>query len=125
MFSTFFGALALLLAAIGVYGLMSYTVEQRWREIGIRVALGADSRRVVGDVIRDGIAVTLAGAAAGFAVALAAVQLVKSLLFGVAPYDPVTLAAAPASLLAIAVAACVLPARRAARVDPIIALRAE
>jgi len=115
----------LLLAAIGVYGLMSYTVEQRWREIGIRVALGADSRRVVGDVIRDGIAVTLAGAAAGFAVALAAVQLVKSLLFGVAPYDPVTLAAAPASLLAIAVAACVLPARRAARVDPIIALRAE
>jgi putative ABC transport system permease protein len=125
MFSTFFGALALLLAAIGVYGLMSYTVEQRRREIGVRVALGADARRVMTEVVRDGVSVTFAGAAAGFAAALAAVQLVKSLLFGVAPHDPVTLAVAPLSLLLIALIACAIPARRAARVDPMIALRAE
>src|SRR5262249_7301609 len=91
MFSTFFGALALLLAAIGVYGLMSYTVEQRRREIGIRVALGADTRRVMTEVVKDGVSVTLAGAAVGFAAALGSVQLVKALLFGVAPHDPVTL----------------------------------
>jgi predicted permease len=125
MFSTFFGALALLLAAIGVYGLMSYTVEQRRREIGIRVALGADARRVMTEVVRDGVSVTLAGAAAGFAAALAAVQLVKALLFGVTPHDPLTLAAAPLSLLLIAVIACAVPAFRASRVDPMIALRAE
>ena len=125
MFSTFFGALALLLAAIGVYGLMSYTVEQRRREIGIRVALGADARRVMREVVRDGVSVTLAGAAVGFAGALASVELVKALLYGVAPRDPLTLAAAPLSLLLIAALACAIPARRAARVDPMIALRAE
>ena len=125
MFSTFFGALALLLAAIGVYGLMSYTVEQRRREIGIRVALGADPRRVMTDVVRDGVSVTIAGGAVGFAAALAAVQLVKALLFGVAPHDPLALTAAPLSLLLVAIVACAVPARRAARVDPMAALRAE
>ena len=89
------------------------------------MALGADTRRVIGEVVRDAVAVTLAGAAAGFAVALAAVPLVKSLLFGVTPYDPLTLVAAPMSLLAVAGVAAALPASRAARVDPIIALRAE
>ena len=125
MCSTFFGALALLLAAIGVYGLMSYAVAQRQREIGIRVALGAAAPRVMAEILRDGLAVAGTGAAIGFAAALGAVQLVRSLLFGVTPYDPTTLAAAPLSLIVIAALACVVPARRAARVDPMIVLRAE
>jgi predicted permease len=125
MLSGFFGALALLLSAIGLYGLMAYTVAQRRREIGIRVALGAAPRRVMREVVRDGLAVTLTGVAAGFAAALATVQLVRSLLFGVTPHDPLTLVAAPASLVAVAMVACLLPAARAARVDPMIALRTE
>jgi predicted permease len=125
MLSGFFGALALLLSAIGLYGLMAYAVAQRQREIGIKVALGAEPSRVMTEVVRDGLAVTLTGVAAGFAVALATVQLVRSLLFGVTPHDPLTLLAAPASLIVVAVVACLLPAARAARVDPMIALRAE
>jgi predicted permease len=121
----FFGGLALLLSAIGLYGLMAYSVAQRQREIGIKVALGAEPRRVMREVLRDGLAVTLTGVAVGFAAALATVQLVRSLLFGVTPHDPLTLAAAPASLVAVAIVACLLPAARAARVDPMIALRAE
>jgi len=123
--AAFFGALALMLAAIGLYGLMSYTVTQRRRDISIRVALGADPRRVMTAVVGDGLMVTLAGVAAGFAAALATVQLVKSLLFGITAYDPVTLAAAPTSLIVIAVVACLVPAARAARVDPMLALRSE
>ena len=125
MLSGFFGALALLLAGIGLFGLMSYAVAQRRREIGIRMALGAEPRRVMTDVVRDGLAVTFTGVAAGFAAALVAVQLVKSLLFGITPHDPVTLLLAPVSLLLIAVVACLLPAARAAKVDPMIALRTE
>jgi len=125
MFSTFFGALALLLAAVGVYGLMAYAVAQRQREIGIRVALGAATRRVMADILRDGLAVAGTGAAIGFAAALGAVQLVRSLLFGVTPYDPAALLIAPLSLLLIATLATLIPALRAARVDPMIALRAE
>jgi predicted permease len=125
MLSGFFGALALLLAGIGLFGLMSYAVAQRRREIGIRMALGAEPRRVMTDVVRDGLAVTFTGVAAGFMAALVAVQLVKSLLFGITPHDPLTLLTAPVSLLLIAVVACLLPAARAAKVDPMIALRAE
>jgi putative ABC transport system permease protein len=123
--AAFFGGLALLLAGIGLYGLMAYGVAQRRREIGIRVALGAEPRRVMADVVRDGVAVALGGVAIGFAAALASVQLVKSLLFGVTPHDPVTLLLAPALLIAIAIAASMLPAARAARVDPMVALRTE
>jgi predicted permease len=123
--AAFFGGLALLLAGIGLYGLMAYGVAQRRREIGIRVALGAEPRRVMADVVRDSVAVALGGVAIGFVAALATVQLVKSLLFGVTPHDPVTLFVAPASLIAIAIAASMLPAARAARVDPMVALRAE
>jgi predicted permease len=123
--AAFFGALALMLAAVGLYGLMSYTVTQRRREISIRVALGADPRRVMIGIVGDGLMVTLAGVAAGFAAALATVQLVKSLLFGITAYDPATLLAAPTSLIVIAVIACLFPAARAARVDPALALRAE
>ena len=125
MFSTFFGALALLLAAVGVYGLMSYAVAQRQREIGIRVALGAEARRVMAEILRDGLKVAAAGAAVGLAGALAAVQLVRSLLFGVTPYDPATLALAPLSLIVVAALAALVPALRAASVDPVVALRAE
>jgi ABC-type antimicrobial peptide transport system permease subunit len=89
------------------------------------MALGAEPRRVMADVVRQGLAITLTGVALGFALALASVQLVKSLVFGVTPHDPVTLVAAPVSLLVIAIVACLWPAARAARVDPMIALRAE
>jgi putative ABC transport system permease protein len=125
MLSGFFGALALLLSGIGLYGLMAYLVAQRQREMGIRVALGADTARIMRDVIRDGLAVSLGGVATGLVAALAASQLIKSLLFGVTPRDPITMLATPAVLVAIAILASVVPAIRAARVDPMIALRAE
>jgi putative ABC transport system permease protein len=123
--SGFFGGLALLLTAIGLYGLMAYAVAQRQREIGIRVALGAGRARVMRDVVVDGLSVALGGVAIGTMASLAATQLVKSLLFGVTPRDPLTLAAAPALVVAVAVLASLVPAIRATRVDPMIALRAE
>lgn len=106
LISSFFGSLVLLLAGIGVFGMMSYAMAQRRREIGIRMALGADRRRVVQDVVRDGLVVTLAGLAAGVVAALATVRAVKALLFGVSPQDPLTLAGAGALLIAIAIFAC-------------------
>jgi predicted permease len=121
----FFGALALLLAAIGLYGLMSYAVSHRSREIGIRLALGAAPGRVTTEVMRDGLGIALVGLGVGFPVALAAAQLVRSLLFGITPYDRVTALIAPLPLLVVAALASLVPARRAARVDPIVALRAE
>ncbi|HKW00107.1 MAG TPA: ABC transporter permease [Vicinamibacterales bacterium] len=125
MMSSVFGAIVMLLAGVGLFALMSYAVAQRRREIGIRMALGANRRRVVRDVVFDGLAVTIAGLTVGLAAALAAVRVVKSLLFGVTPQDPVVLAAAAATLVAIAILACLVPASRAARVDPLIALRGE
>ena len=121
----FFGALALLLAAIGLYGLMSYTVAQRGRDIGIRLALGAAPARVTAEILWQGLGVALSGVVVGFAAALASVQLVKSLLFGITPYDPLTSLAAPLILMAVAAGACLFPALRASRVDPIVALRAD
>ena len=125
LMSSAFGSLVLLLAGIGLFGLMSYAVAQRRREIGIRMALGADRRRVVRDVVRDGLTVTLAGLGVGVVAALATVRVVKTLLFGVTPQDPLTLAGAAASLILIAILACWVPASRAARVDPVIAFRGE
>jgi putative ABC transport system permease protein len=125
MVAGFFGTLALLMAAIGLYGLMRYAVTQRQREIGIRMALGADAVRVMRDVIRDGLAVSVGGVGIGLAVALATTQVVKSLLFGVTPRDPVTLLTAPALLVAFTLLASAVPAIRAAHVDPMIVLRAE
>ncbi len=120
-----FAVLALLLASVGVHGLLSYAVVQRTREIGIRLALGAPRAGVVGMVVGRGLALALAGAAVGLAGALGLSRLLRGLLFGVGPTDPVTFAAAPAVLLAVAALASYLPARRAARVDPMIALRSE
>ncbi|MBI3490936.1 MAG: FtsX-like permease family protein, partial [Acidobacteria bacterium] len=105
------------------YGLMSYAVAQRRRDIGIRIALGADRARIIRAAVGDGLVVTFGGVAIGFAVALGTVRLVKSLLFGVTAYDPLTLAGAPAVLLAVALIACLLPAVRAGHVDPIATLR--
>jgi putative ABC transport system permease protein len=122
---TLFAALAVTLAAIGVYGVIAYTVAQRTREIGVRVAVGARMRDVVRLVLGGGLRLALLGIGIGLAGAFAATRLMSVMLYGVAPADPATLAAVAAMLLATALFACWLPARRAARVDPTEALRHE
>jgi predicted permease len=117
------GAFALLLAMIGVYGVMAYVARQRTHEIGIRLALGAPRANVLSLLIRQGMIVCLAGAAAGIAIALIATNLLSSLLVGVGGSDPLTYTAVPVALLGVAVLACYLPARHAARVNPIEVLR--
>ncbi len=118
-------SLALVLAMIGTYGVMSYMVSQTEREIGIRMAIGATPRAILGFVVRQGAAVTTAGIAAGLAGALALSRVVRGLLFGVAPTDGVTFVAVTLLLAGVAFAASYIPARRAARVDPMISLRSE
>ncbi|MBW3554789.1 MAG: ABC transporter permease [Gemmatimonadetes bacterium] len=120
-----FALLALLLAAIGVYGVISQLVGQRTRELGIRMALGADRRRVLTLVLREGAVMVAAGAALGIVCALAVGRLIQGLLFEVAPLDPVSFLLLPAVLGAVALLATYLPARRAAGTDPVTALRAE
>jgi len=120
-----FAGLALAMASIGLYGVLAYAVAQRVPEIGIRMALGADRVGVARLIVRQGGLVALAGIALGLAAALAGGRLVESLLFGVSARDPLVFAAAAATLLGVALLACWLPARRAAAVDPLVALRAE
>jgi putative ABC transport system permease protein len=117
--------MALPIAAIGIYGVLSYSVTQRTREIGLRMALGAQPSNVLRLVVREGMLVAAVGISAGIGGALAMSRLMSSLLFGVPPRDPGTLAIVAATLGGIALAACYIPARRAARVDPIVALRDE
>jgi putative ABC transport system permease protein len=120
-----FGLLSLLLASIGLYGMMAYSLTRRTREIGVRMALGANPAAVFAMTIRQGLALTLAGIAIGVAAALGVTRLMRSLIFGVTPYDPLTFVAVAVLLLGVAVAACYIPARRAMRVDPMVALRYE
>jgi putative ABC transport system permease protein len=120
---TIFGGVAAILAAVGIYGVMSYVVSRRTREIGVRIALGAGSRAVLGLVVGEAMAVATAGAAVGAAGAFLLTRLMRSVLYGVGPGDPPTYAAVAVLLLGIALAASWLPARRAARIDPVIALR--
>jgi putative ABC transport system permease protein len=120
-----FAGAALLLAAIGVYGVLSYSVTSRTREIGVRVALGADARRVITLVVGDGMRLAIVGAAIGVGAALAVTRLLRGLLAGVAPTDPRILSAGALLMIAVAAAAAWLPARRASAVDPMVVLRAE
>ena len=125
MLSGFFGLLAALLAMVGLYGVVSYMVAHRRHEIGIRMALGAQRGQVIGMVMREAVRLLIMGILVGTALALVAGRAAGSLLFSLKPYDPVTLATAAASLVAIATLASYLPARRATRVDPMVALRHE
>jgi ABC-type antimicrobial peptide transport system permease subunit len=123
--SDFFGALAALLAIIGLYGVMSYMVVRRTNEIGIRMTLGASRGEIVGMIVRETGWLLTAGLAAGAALSLAAGRAASSMLFGLKPYDPVTLALAAALLALVALAAGYVPALRASRLNPTEALREE
>jgi putative ABC transport system permease protein len=120
-----FAALALVLAMMGVYGVMSYAVAQRTRELGIRAALGAEPGRLFREVVSEGLRVVGLGALVGLAGAFAARSALASLLFEVSPFDPATFTIVLLLLVVVAVCACLVPARRAMRVDPVVALRTE
>jgi predicted permease len=119
------GGVSLILGVVGIYGVISYAVSQRTREIGIRMALGAKRTQVEGLFVRDGLALIAVGVAIGLGAAMAATRLLSALLYGVSPADPMTYAAVSAGLAVAALLACYLPARRAASVDPVTALRSE
>jgi ABC-type antimicrobial peptide transport system permease subunit len=118
-------SVALVLGAIGIYGVISYVATQRTREIGVRIALGAQMADVRRLFLRHGLSLTAAGIALGIGVALVLTRVMSAMLFGVGPADPLTYAAVSAALALVVLLATYLPARRAARVDPVVALRAD
>jgi putative ABC transport system permease protein len=120
-----FAAVALALASVGLYGVMAYSVSERSREIGIRMALGAERRDVLKLIVAQGMTLTLIGIGVGLAAALALTRLMRSLLFEVSVTDPSTFAGLAALLSVVAMLACYLPARRATKVDPMVALKCE
>ena len=120
-----FSVLALVLAAVGIVGVVSHSVVQRTHEIGLRMALGALERDVLRMIVAQGARIAVAGVGIGLVAALVLTRAMTTLLFGVSPFDPVTLAAVAGVLVMIALVACYLPARRAASVDPMVALRHE
>jgi ABC-type antimicrobial peptide transport system permease subunit len=120
-----FAVLAVVLAAIGIYGVVAFVVSQRTREIGVRMALGASQRSVVGLMLWQGLKPAIAGMAIGLVIALAAGRVMQSLLYGVRPHDPVTFVIVSGVLLAVVALACAIPAHRASSVPPADALRGE
>jgi ABC-type antimicrobial peptide transport system permease subunit len=120
-----FAMLALVLAAVGIYGVISYSVAQRTREVGIRMALGARTIDVIKLVVRDGLKLVLIGVGVGLAGAFGLTRLMTTLLFGVTPTDALTYATVALGLVVVALIACCIPARRATKVDPLVALRFE
>jgi predicted permease len=123
--SSLFALIALALATIGLYGIVSFSVSRKSREVGIRMSLGAEPGRVVREIIREGMGLVLAGAGAGLLLSLALAQVLQSLLYGVSALDPITFMVVPTGLLGVAFLAAYLPARKASRVDPVRALKAE
>jgi ABC-type antimicrobial peptide transport system permease subunit len=124
-FSLAFGVLAILLSAVGLYSVMAYVVSQRTREVGIRMALGANRADVMRMITRQGMRLAAIGVGVGFLLALALVRVLSSVLIGITGYDVTTFVVVPVLLTVVALIACYLPARRATKVDPLVALRYE
>lgn len=120
-----FAGVVVVLAAVGLYGVLAWTVRQRTRELGIRIALGAQSAQLLYFVLRRGMTIAAVGTVVGLLASVAASQVMRAMLFEISPTDPLTMVAACAMLLAVALVACLMPARRATRVDPMMTLRAE